>query len=65
MIIPCDELKQFESDLIRNEGPDYAKNLALVEGLYREARELGAFPPKNPLDGIETDIAVARAINSV
>lgn len=65
MIRDCDELRRFEKDLAEKESPDFLQNLALVESLYEEARALGEFPLKNPLDGIENDIALARAINSV
>ncbi|MBN1533453.1 MAG: hypothetical protein JXA20_12365 [Spirochaetes bacterium] len=51
--------------MAEKESPDFLKNLALVEGLYDEARALGVFPLKNPLDGIEGVIVLARAINSV
>jgi hypothetical protein len=44
---------------------DFARNLQLVEAMYDLARELGAFPPADPLEGIETDIRVARILNNV
>jgi hypothetical protein len=31
--------------------------------LYEEARSLGIFPLKEPLDGIESDIHLARRLN--
>ncbi len=43
--------------------PDYFRNLSLFEGLYNEAKVLGALPPRDPLEGIETDINLARVIN--
>lgn len=33
--------------------------------MYREAKMLGIFPPKDLLEGIETDIKVAKAINAI
>jgi len=45
--------------------PDYLKNLALFEGLYREAIAPGALPLKDPLEGIETDIRLSRRIRNV
>lgn len=43
--------------------PDYFRNLSLFEGLYNEAKALGALPLKDPLEGIETDIRLARILN--
>lgn len=43
--------------------PDYFYNLSLFEGLYNEARALGALPLKDPLEGIESDIRLARILN--
>jgi hypothetical protein len=44
---------------------DISENFRIVEALYREAVALGVFPPKDPLEGIEVDIRVARAVNRV
>ena len=41
------------------------QNFKIVEGHYREAVSLGIFPLKDPLDGIENDIKLARILNSV
>jgi len=37
--------------------------MKIYEALYEEARLLGIFPLKNPLDGIESDILLARVLN--
>ncbi len=58
-------LEKFESELSAKEKTDYFKNLQIVEELYQEARALGIFPLKDPLDGIEIDIKIARVLNSV
>lgn len=55
----------FEKDLIRREKPDLKRNLKIVEALYQEAVELGVFPLKDPLEGLEVDIRIAKVINSV
>jgi hypothetical protein len=44
---------------------DFSRNLQLVEAMYEWARALGAFPPVDPLEGIETDIQMARILNNV
>lgn len=48
---------------LRNSQPDYFRNLQLFEALYHEARALGVFPLKDPLEGIENDIKLARVLN--
>lgn len=59
------ELEKLERELIRAERADLFKNLSLVEAMYEEAVLLGAFPLKDPLEGLETDIRVAKVVNSV
>jgi len=56
-------LKKFERELIRKRKPDYFENLRVFESLYKEAMHLGIFPLKDPLEGIEVDIKLARALN--
>lgn len=63
MITRPDLVAAFEMEQIRNTPPDFERSLRIVEGLYELARMLGALPTKNPLEGIEVDIRVARALN--
>ena len=58
-------LHAFESDLMRRQQPDHDRNLRIFEAMYEEARHLGILPLKDPLDGFETDLKVARVINLV
>ncbi|OHB46360.1 MAG: hypothetical protein A2545_01140 [Planctomycetes bacterium RIFOXYD2_FULL_41_16] len=58
-------LEQFERDLKKREKADYHQNLKIFEGMYKEAVYLNAIPLKDPLDGLEVDIKIARVINSV
>ena len=58
-------LQEFEKEIIRSKKADIANNLRIVEALYKEAVSLGVFPLKNPLEGIEVDIKIAKVINSV
>jgi hypothetical protein len=44
---------------------DIARNFHIVEALYKEAVTLGIIPLKNPLDGIEVDLKIAKVVNSV
>ncbi len=59
------ELGKFELDFSREEKADIVKNLHIVDALYKEAVTLGIIPLKNPLDGIEVDLKIAKVVNSV
>ena len=63
MIKKPELLRTFEKSLLRQEPPDFRRNLRIVEALYREACLLGVFPLKDPLEGIEVDVRLANAIN--
>lgn len=63
MITDPDLLKTFEHDQIRRAPADYHRNVRIVQSLCREARLLGVWPPQNPLDGLESDLRLARALN--
>jgi len=59
------ELQKLERDFLRKEKGDIARNFRMVEALYREGVTLGAIPSKEPLDGIEVDLKIAKVVNSV
>ena len=59
------ELLKFEFDFLREEKVDILRNLHIVEALYKEAVTLGIIPLKNPLDGIEVDLKIAKVVNRV
>lgn len=65
MVRDPEKLERFERELIAGVKPDYAQNLRIAEALYEEAVHLGVWPPKDPLEGIETSIRIARIVNSV
>jgi hypothetical protein len=65
MIRDAEALRQFEDDLARGEKTDFARNLRLVDALHREAVQLGVSPRKNPMDGIEVVLRIAKALNLV
>ena len=65
MVKDVPELDRFEKELMRLQKPDPVRNFKIVEALYDEAVALGAFPLKDPLDGIEVDIKIAKAVNGV
>jgi len=60
-----DEFQRFEIEILRSEKLDIKKKFKIVEALYKEAIDLGIFPLKDSLEGIEVDIRIAKVINSV
>jgi hypothetical protein len=36
-----------------------------MSALYKEAVALGVFPPKDPLEGIEVKIKIAKVVNGL
>ena len=58
-------LERFEAEFIRSQPADFHRNLAIVEALAHEAEALGVFRRKDPLEGIETIVRIARAVNRV
>ena len=64
MIRDAEILDRFEKELIKNERPDYFKALKIFEALWKEGVNLGVLPLKDPLEDIETDIRIARILNS-
>lgn len=65
MIRDTKELRKFERKRIARGTPDPEENFRIVEALYDEAAAMGVFPPADPLEGIDIDIRVARAVNLV
>ncbi len=59
------KLRAFEAGRARAEKVDVERNYRIIDALYEEAVMLGALPPKDPLDGIEVKIRIAKAVNSV
>ena len=65
MIRRPDLIEAFEHEYQRRQPHDYQQNLRIAEALYEEARALGILPLKDPLDGIEVKIRLAKALNAV
>ena len=56
-------LEKFEKELIAKEKNDYLKNFEIYEAMWEEAKALGIFPLKDPYDGVEDDIRLARILS--
>jgi len=63
MVLNKKLLARFEKTQLKRERITYLQALKLTESLWQEGITLGVLPPKNPLDGIETDIRIARILN--
>ena len=64
MIINPELVRQAETEFLRNEELSIEQRFAILEGLYQIAVSAGHFRPEQILDGIENDIALARALNT-
>jgi hypothetical protein len=58
------KLNKFYQALLRKENMSYRQALRIYEALHKEAVSLGIINSKNILDGLETDIKVAKTINT-
>ncbi len=57
--------EKFNQQELRKEKLDYLSALRIFEGMWREAISLGVLPSKDPFEGIEADIRIARILNHV
>ena len=64
MIKNVQKFREFEDQFISQEHLPYKKALQIYEGLHKEAVALGILPSKNPLEGIEVNIQIAKILNS-
>jgi hypothetical protein len=59
------KLEEFHRKLIAKEKISYRKALSIFEALHKEAVSLGVINSKNILDGLETDLRIAKALNGL
>jgi len=57
--------QKFEKELLKNERVDIKRNFQIMNALYKEAVAVGVFPPKDPLEGLEVKIKIAKVVNSL
>ena len=65
MIQNYKKFHDFEKKLLQRKDCDVTQRYAILDAMYEEAVMLGVFPLKNPMEGVENDIKVAKAVNSV
>ena len=56
-------LNNLERKVIKEEKLSFSEALTIFEAMWKEGMTLGVIPPKDPLEGIETDIRIARILN--
>lgn len=56
-------LDNLERKVMKEEKLSFSEALAIFEAMWKEGMTLGVIPPKDPLEGIETDIRIARILN--
>jgi len=65
MIKHPEVLQEFEDNFIRDDGKlSFSSAIKLFAYMWNEALDLGVFPPKDPWEGIEVDIKIAKTLNS-
>lgn len=57
-------LRRSEDEQLRKERLTYAQSLEIFEAMWAEAMSFGVLPLHDRLEGIETDIELARILNS-
>jgi len=58
-------LQKFKNNFYKSEGPlPFSHSLKIFTAMWVQGIKLGILPPKNPLEGIETDIKIAKVLNS-
>lgn len=65
MLINSPTYAQFEQDLIKSQPVNIEQNFRILDALYDEAVELGVFPRKDALEGLDTILTIAKVVNSV
>jgi hypothetical protein len=58
-------LEKFEKKNIKKNNLTFKEKLNIYENLWTEALLMKVLPSKDPLEGIETDIEIARILNSL
>lgn len=65
MIKNPEYLKKFEDEQTANDDMTLEQKLKLLNSIYKYAVKLGTLPPDDLLEGLDTDIKVAKIINGI
>ncbi len=65
MIKDPQRFEQWDKGWKKREGPlPFEEAIRIIESLWQEGLQLGSLPPSDPLEGIETDIKIAKILNA-
>lgn len=65
MIKNPERLQKFQTTFYKSKGPfPFIQALEIFTSMWNQGLKLGVLPPKEPLEGIETDIKIAGVLNS-
>jgi hypothetical protein len=59
------KVDKFYRKLIKEENLSHKEALSIYEALHKEAVSLGIINSKNILEGLETDLRIAKALNGL
>ncbi len=65
MIKDPEYLKKFEDEQTAKDDMTLEQKLKLLNSIYKFAIKLGTLPPDDLLEGLDTDIKVAKIINGI
>lgn len=57
-------VENMEREFISKQRLSYKQSLQIFESMWNEGVKLGVLPPKEPSEGIEVDIKIAKVLNS-
>jgi len=63
MIRNRQSIEAFEKKMMAENSRTYLENLRIFEQMVIYARQLGVWPPKDLLEGIDVDIGIAKVVN--
>ena len=58
-------LENFENKFIAGQKTSLMANLAIYEAMWDMAKTLGVFPLKDPYDGVDDDIHLAKILGNL
>ncbi len=64
-MIKSEEWHLWEKELLREVDLSIDQKFQILDAMFVQARGLGAFSPDDILEGIDIDIQLAKAVNSV
>ena len=57
-------MEDFEREFVSSQKLSFAQASRLFESMWQEAVRLGVLPPRDPMEGIEKAVRIAKALSS-